>query len=133
MKDQTVFKRIRTEKRLSQTEVADGIEMSRTAYIKLENGVTHVVNGHVLSFCEFTGTPLLELIAECYPDRTSGYFHEEADQREAMQAQRKEYEDRLAGKDEEISRLRELVSAHQHTIAVQEQMIGMLQRHSAKK
>lgn len=132
MKEHTFFRRIRTRIHLTQAEMADRMGISRTAYLKLENGETRIITDSVLKFCEASGVSLMELVSDCYPELSGGSLHEEADHEEAMRALRMEYEDRLERKDEEIASLRELAGALQHTVNVQEQMIGMLNRQSSK-
>lgn len=132
MTEHTFFRKTRQKLHLTQAAMADMLGISRTAYLKLENGETRIITESALKFCEVTGTPLVELVCEIFPELSGGDLREDADMQEALLALRSEYEDRLERKDKEIDSLRELAGALQHTVSVQEQMIGMLQRQSAK-
>lgn len=130
---ETFFKTIRSAMGLSQKEIADRMGITRGAYIKLEKGKTRVITESVLAFCDVTGVKLTDLIAECYPDRCGGILHEDEHLREQFDSMRNEYEDRLERKNQEIASKDALIASHQHTIRIQEQMLGMLQRNSGEK
>ena len=129
----TYFKKIRLEMRYTQIEMAERMNISRGAYIKLENGETHPVTDSVLAFSEATGIPLPEIIAGYYPERSGGLLKEELGHKEQMRRVVDEYEERLSRKNEEISNRDSLIESYRHTIRVQEQMLNLLQQQSGKK
>lgn len=117
----------------TQVEMAERMNISRGAYIKLENGQTQVVTESVLAFSDATGIPLPEIIAGCYPERSGGLLKEDLNHKEQLRRVVDEYEDRLTRKNEEISNRDRLIESYRQTIRVQEQMLNMLQHQSAKK
>ena len=52
----------RMELGYTQTEMAGKLEMSLTAYRKLEGGKTRILNEHVGKFADSTGTSIAELV-----------------------------------------------------------------------
>lgn len=127
------FKKIRQEMHCTQIEMAERMNISRGAYIKLENGDTHPVTDSVLAFCDATGIPLPEVIAGCYPERSGNLLREESDHKEQLRRVVDEYEERLSRKNEELSSRDSLIESYRQTIRVQEQMLNLLQRQSGKK
>ena len=127
------FKKIRQEMHYTQLEMAERMNISRGAYIKLENGDTRPVTDSVLAFSDATGIPLPEIMAGCYPERSGGLLKEDKNHKEQLRRIVDEYEDRLSRKNEEISSREKLIESYRQTIRVQEQMLNLLQHQSAKK
>lgn len=117
----------------TQAEMAERMNISRGAYIKLENGQTQVVTESVLAFSDATGIPLPEIVAGCYPERSGSLLKEDLNHKEQLRQVVDEYEERLSRKNEEIGNRDRLIESYRQTIRVQEQMLNMLQRQSAKK
>ncbi len=127
------FKKIRQEMHCTQVEMAERMNISRGAYIKLENGQTQVVTESVIAFSDATGIPLPEIVAGCYPERSGSLLKEDLNHKEQLRQVVDEYEERLSRKNEEIGNRDRLIESYRQTIRVQEQMLNMLQRQSAKK
>ena len=132
MAEDSYFKKIQKQMRVSQSEMADMMGVARGTLVNLENGKTEVVTGSVLKFCGATGISLLEVMEALFPEYCGDLLKEETQHKEILRQTVNEYEDRLTAKDEEIRRQKELVQALQQTVEAQKQMIGMLERQSAK-
>ncbi|MBR3563018.1 MAG: helix-turn-helix domain-containing protein [Bacteroidales bacterium] len=132
MAEDSYFKKIQKQMRVSQSEMADMMGVARGTLVNLENGKTEVVTGSVLKFCRATGISLLEVMEALFPEYCGDLLKEETQHKEILRQTVNEYEDRLTAKDEEIRRQKELVQALQQTVEAQKQMIGMLERQSAK-
>ncbi len=132
MAEDSYFKKIQKQMRVSQSEMADMMGVARGTLVNLENGKTEVVTGSVLKFCKATGISLLEVMEALFPEYCGDLLKEETQHKEILRQTVNEYEDRLTAKDEEIRRQKELVQALQQTVEAQKQMIGMLERQSAK-
>ena len=132
MKEITFFRKARLDLRYSQEEMADRMGISRTAYVKLENGTTRVLSPSVVSFSRVTGIPLRKIVESCYPEGDGTLLREEADAEERLKSLREEYEDRLERKSSEAEALKAVVSAQQRTIEAQQAMLDMYARQSAK-
>ena len=132
MAEDSYFKKIQKQMRVSQSEMADMMGVARGTLVNLENGKTEVVTGSVLKFCRATGISLLEVMEALFPEYCGDLLKEETQHKEILRQTVTEYEDRLTAKDEEIRRQKELVQALQQTVEAQKQMIGMLERQSAK-
>ena len=132
MKEITFCRKARLDMRISQEEMADRMGISRTAYVKLENGTTRILSDCVLRFSRAAGIPLLKIIGECFPDEGGRILREEADAEERLQTLRREYEERLERKASETDALKAVISAQQQTIDAQRGMLDMYARQSAK-
>ena len=132
MKEPTFFKKKRLDMHLTQLELALRMDISRGALINLEDGKTHVLTESVLRFCDATDTPLIEIIAACYPDYCEELFDNEGF-KDRLKQTVDEYETRLQHKNEEISRQKERIEVLRQTIDLQRQMIGMYEQGSGEK
>lgn len=132
MKEMTFFRKARLELRYSQEEIADRMGISRTAYVKLENGITRVLSDSVLRFSNATGIPLRQIVDACYPEGDGSSLKEEYDAEARLKALRDDYEDRLERKNSEIEGLKAVVAAQQRTIEAQQGMLDMYARQSGK-
>jgi len=132
VKELTYFKKIRLEMRLTQEEMADRIGISRTAYVKLESGKTHIITDSVVGFAKATGVPLIELLEECLPEDSVGKFHDGNDYEEKIRTLIDDYEKRLEHKDRLIQEKQKLIDSQDETIRVQKQMIAMYEKKSGE-
>ena len=132
MTEDSYFKKVRKEMHLPQVEMADRMGVARGTLVNLEDGKTEIVTASVLKFCRATGISLLEVMEALFPEYCGDLLKEETQHREILRQTMNEYEGRLTAKDEEIRRQKELVQALQQTVEAQKQMIGMLERQSAK-
>lgn len=131
VKELTYFKKIRLRMDLSQEEMADRMGISRTAYVKLENGRTRIITGSVLGFAEATGIPLAEIIAGCIPEAAGNRLGDGGGCEEKIRTLTDEYERRLEHKDGIIAEKQKIIDSQDETIRVQKQMIAMYERKSA--
>ena len=133
MTEDSYFKKVRKGMHLPQIEMADRMGVARGTLVNLEDGKTEIVTASVLKFCRATGISLLEVMEALFPEYCGDLLKEETQHKEILRQTVNEYEERLTAKDEEIRRQKELVQALQQTVDAQKQMIGMLERQSAKK
>ena len=131
--EQTYFRRIREEMRLTQNELADRMGVVRGALVNLENGKTHVVTKSALAFCRATGVSLLEVIEACYPDYCDNLLKEDSHFKELLKQTVDEYENRLEAKNEEIKNLQEKYTLLQDASRAQQKLLDVYERPSGKK
>lgn len=133
MTEDSYFKTIRKQMRLSQVEMADRMGVARGTLVNLEDGKTEVVTASVLKFCRATGISLLEVMEALFPEFCGDLLKEETQHKEILRQTVDEYEARLSEKNQEIERQKELNKALQQAFDVQKQMLGMYERQSVKK
>ena len=132
MTEDSYFKTIRKQMRLSQVEMADRMGVARGTLVNLEDGKTEVVTASVLKFCRATGISLLEVMEALFPEFCGDLLKEETQHKEILRQTIDEYEARLTEKNQEIEHQKELNRALQQAFDVQKQMLGMYERQSAK-
>ena len=133
MTEDSFFKKVRKEMHLPQVEMADRMGVARGTLVNLEDGKTEIVTASVLKFCRATGISLLEVMEALFPEYCGDLLKEETQHREILHQTIDEYEARLAEKNQEIERQKELNKALQQAFDVQKQMLGMYERQSVKK
>ena len=133
MTEDSYFKKVRKEMHLPQVEMADRMGVARGTLVNLEDGKTEIVTASVLKFCRATGISLLEVMEALFPEYCGDLLKEETQHREILRQTTDEYEARLAEKNQEIERQKELNKALQQAFDVQKQMLGMYERQSVKK
>lgn len=133
MTEDSYFKKVRKEMHLPQVEMADRMGVARGTLVNLEDGKTEIVTASVLKFCRATGISLLEVMGALFPEYCGDLLKEETQHREILRQTIDEYEARLAEKNQEIERQKELNKALQQAFDVQKQMLGMYERQSVKK
>ncbi len=133
MTEDSYFKKVRKEMHLPQVEMADRMGVARGTLVNLEDGKTEIVTASVLKFCRVTGISLLEVMEALFPEYCGDLLKEETQHREILRQTIDEYEARLAEKNQEIERQKELNKALQQAFDVQKQMLGMYERQSVKK
>lgn len=111
--------RRRTELGYTQTEMARRLEMSLTAYRKLETGKTRILNEHISKFAASTGTSLAALVNGFEPLDPSMMGLDEL---------RESYERMLKAKDEEhsvlVASLRRQIESLERTLRDKEDIIA---------
>ena len=117
---------------ITQEEMADRIGISRTAYVKLENGSTHIVTESVLGFASATGIPLTTIIGECFPEEAGDSLRDNGGYEEKIRALTDEYERKLEHKDGILAEKQKLIDSLHETIRVQKQMISMYEQKSGR-
>ena len=122
------LKRARISSGLTQTEMAERIGISVTAYQKIESGRTRILNTNFSKCAEVLGVSLSELVNGFVPVRDAEAVIE--DVRESyglkMRVQESGYLNELQNKDREIGRLKDVIKDKEDTIATQKLLIDQL-------
>ncbi|MBR5661074.1 MAG: helix-turn-helix transcriptional regulator [Bacteroidales bacterium] len=119
------LRKARMARGLTQAEVADFLNISVTAYQKIESGKTHIINEHYLKCAELFGISAAELVNGYEPERdTSAIF---ADLKQSYGNRIIEMEKHYIGeiqlREMEIRRLRETIKDKENLISTQEMLI----------
>lgn len=125
--------KIRVRAGLSQSEMARRMELSLTAYRKLESGSTRILNGHLSRFAEEAGATLAEVVNGFKPvsskvaaleDVKESYenrLREEKDSHNAEIAALKDeirrLEEKLKDKEELLETTRKLISHYEKELS----------------
>ena len=122
------LKRARISSGLTQTEMAERIGISVTAYQKIESGRTRILNTHFSKCAEVLGVSLSELVNGFIPVRDAEAVIE--DVRESyglkMRVQESGYLNEIQNKDREIGRLKDVIRDKEDTVATQKLLIDQL-------
>jgi transcriptional regulator with XRE-family HTH domain len=122
------LKRARVSSGLTQTEMAERIGISVTAYQKIESGRTRILNTNYSKCAEVLGVSLSELVNGFVPVRDAAAVIE--DVRESyglkMRVQESGYLNEVQNKDREIGRLKDVIKDKEDTIATQKLLIDQL-------
>ena len=122
------LKRARISSGLTQTEMAEKIGISVTAYQKIESGRTKILNTNFSKCAEVLGVSLSELVNGFVPVRDAAAVIE--DVRESyglkMRVQESGYLNEIQNKDREIGRLKDVIKDKEDTIATQKLLIDQL-------
>lgn len=122
------LKRARISSGLTQTEMAERIGISVTAYQKIESGRTRILNTNFSKCAEVLGVSLSELVNGFIPVRDAEAVIE--DVRESyglkMRVQESGYLNEIQNKDREIGRLKDVIKDKEDTIATQKLLIDQL-------
>ncbi|MBQ6709836.1 MAG: helix-turn-helix domain-containing protein [Bacteroidales bacterium] len=107
----------RKERKLTQEEMADRLDISLTAYRDLEKGHTNIVNANVIRIAELLETSTEELVLGYRPVQTPGKLLEDM---------RSEYGNRMSVMERRIADLEKLVASLEETIRSKNEIITML-------
>ena len=107
----------RKERKLTQEEMADRLDISLTAYRDLEKGHTNIVNANVIRIAELLETSTEELVLGYRPVQAPGKLLEDM---------RSEYGNRLSVMERRIADLEKLVGSLEETIRSKNEIITML-------
>ena len=122
------LKKARISSGLTQSEMAERIGISVTAYQKIESGRTRILNPNFSKCADILGVSLSELVNGFLAVRDAEAVI--ADVRESyglkMRVQETGYLNELQSKDREIGRLQEIIKDKQETIATQKLLIEQL-------
>lgn len=112
------LKRAREERGITQAHLADSIDISVTAYQKIENGKTRILNPNFSKCAETLGISLSELVNGFKPVRDAHATIEDVKESYGlrMRAQEKGYLSELHLKDLEIEHLKETIRQMEETI-----------------
>lgn len=107
----------RKERKLTQEEMADRLDISLTAYRDLEKGNTNIVNANVIRIAELLETSTEELVLGYRPVQAPGKLLEDM---------RSEYGNRMSVMERRIADLEKLVASLEETIRSKNEIITML-------
>ena len=107
----------RKERKLTQEEMADRLDISLTAYRDLEKGHTNIVNTNVIRIAELLETSTEELVLGYRPVQAPGKLLEDM---------RSEYGNRMSVMERRIADLEKLVASLEETIRSKNEIITML-------
>lgn len=107
----------RKERKLTQEEMADRLDISLTAYRDLEKGHTNIVNANVIRIAELLETSTEELVLGYRPVQAPGKLLEDI---------RSEYGNRMSVMERRIADLEKLVASLEETIRSKNEIITML-------
>ena len=117
----------REEVGLTQEEMSEKINISRTAYRNIESGKTKMVSDRLTSIAEVTGKTTDELVLGYAPQQVSQSLYEERDTLLAENQQLKKELERLSNeKDATIDALLKAIEAKNETIKVKDDIINLL-------
>ena len=122
------LKQKRLELRYTQSEVADRLDISVTAYQKIERGRTRILNRNYTKCADTFGVSLSELINGFEPVKDAAAALEEARVTYGlkMKVQESDYLSKIQSRDREIERLKEIIKDKEDTIATQKLLIDQL-------
>ncbi len=113
------LRKMRKDRRLTQEEMANMLEISLTAYRDLEKGETNIINSNILKIADLLETSTEEIVLGYRPTQREGR------QIEDVQA---EYGGRMAVMERRISDLEKLVESLDETIRTKNEIITMLKK-----
>ncbi len=113
------IRKIRKSRRMTQEEMAHGMDISLTAYRDLEKGRTSIVNDNLAKIASLLNTSSEELVLGYRPVQAEGR------QIEDVQA---EYGERITVLQRRIADLEELVKTLKESIETKNEIITMLKK-----
>ena len=120
----------RTARGLTQAEIAERLEISVTAYQKIESGRTRILNKHFARCAETLGISVLELVNGFKPVKDAAALLTDAEESYLlkMKVQQQGFLTEIHSRDLEIASLKESVRDKDNTIATQKLLIDELMR-----
>ena len=122
------LRKAREERGLTQSEIADSLEISVTAYQKIESGKTRILNKNFSKCAETLGVSIPELVVGFKPVKDAESTI--ADMKESygmkMRVQESGYIQEIQRRDREIERLNGVIKDKEETINTQKLLIGQL-------
>ncbi len=128
------LERIRTEKKLSQEEMAGVLGVARNTYRNIEKGDTKLISDTVMKVAEWAGLTPEEVVLGYLPveDRDGALrdAREQMDKRIARLTD--DYEEKLARSRKEIALLRDLIKEKDDNIRNLKSWIAILEKRSGE-
>lgn len=119
--------RKRTEKGISQDEMAQRLEMSRNSYRNIEKGSTYVVSRHLKEIADILNITEEELVLGYKPAEGAGSLEEVRSQYSKISDDlRQNYEERLAGLSDQLELQKLMVSDLRELIDSKNEIIRLL-------
>ena len=110
---------IRKSRKLTQTEIADSLDISVNAYRAIEKGKTAIVNPHVVKLAGLLEMSTEELVLGYYPVQATDISLEDI---------RAEYGNKVSSLEDRLERMEKLVESLEETIASKNEIINMLKK-----
>jgi len=126
------LKKARTSLGYSQAVVAESLDISVTAYQKLESGKTKIINRNFSKCAETFGISLSELVNGFKPVKNADTLLKEAEESygRRLSVLEKGFFQEIQQKDKEIERLNEIIKDKEETISTQKLLISKLMGNS---
>ena len=119
--------RKRTEKGISQDEMAQRLEMSRNSYRNIEKGSTYVVSRHLKEIADILNITEEELVLGYKPAEGAGSLEEvRSHYRKISDDLRQNYEERIAGLSDQLELQKLMVSDLRELIDSKNEIIRLL-------
>lgn len=119
--------RKRTEKGISQDEMAQRLEMSRNSYRNIEKGSTYVVSRHLKEIADILNITEEELVLGYKPAEGAGSLEEVRSQYNKISDDlRQNYEERIAGLSDQLELQKLMVSDLRELIDSKNEIIRLL-------
>ena len=122
------LRKARNSRGLTQSKVAESLDISLTAYQKIESGKTRIINPHFTKCADTFGVSLSELVLGYEPvkDARQTLNDMEESYGAKMIVQEKGYLQEIRERDQEIERLKEAIQDKDRIIYNQELLIKHL-------
>lgn len=119
--------RKRTEKGISQDEMAQRLEMSRNSYRNIEKGSTYVVSRHLKEIADILNITEEELVLGYKPAEGAGSLEEVRSKYSKISDDlRQNYEERIAGLSDQLELQKLMVSDLRELIDSKNEIIRLL-------
>ncbi|MBQ5978477.1 MAG: helix-turn-helix transcriptional regulator [Bacteroidales bacterium] len=122
------LRKAREGRGLTQADMADSLDISVTAYQKIESGKTRILNKNFSKCAEALGVSMTELVVGYVPVKDAAATLE--DMRESfgmrLRVQENGYIQEIQERDREIARLKEIIKDKDVAIESQKLLIGQL-------
>lgn len=119
--------RKRTEKGISQDEMAQRLEMSRNSYRNIEKGSTYVVSRHLKEIADILNITEEELVLGYKPSEGAGSLEEVRSHYSKISDDlRQNYEERIAGLSDQLELQKLMVSDLRELIDSKNEIIRLL-------
>ena len=119
--------RMRTEKGISQDEMAQRLEMSRNSYRNIEKGSTYVVSRHLKEIADILNITEEELVLGYKPAEGAGSLEEVRSYYSKISDDlRQNYEERIAGLSDQLELQKLMVSDLRELIDSKNEIIRLL-------
>lgn len=126
--------KIRTEKDLTQQEMADWLEISRSAYCKIEYGKTRLINDNLVKIAELAGVSPEEVLLGYVPveDKTGALKDTRDRYTSQIKALKTDYEARLDKLQTENILLKQIIDDKERSIRNLQSMVDFLSKSKEK-
>lgn len=114
------IRNFRKSHRLTQSEMAERLGISRTAYRNIEAGETKLINDTVGKIAGILEIDTAELVLGYPPQKTAGRNQEKEIERMSLE---------IARLENEIANLRKHLETQEELIRTKDEIIGMLKKH----